>query len=221
MKRLALPLALAALAPATARADAADPQELANLERLHAESMETRRTLAHVVLVDGIVGVTGGALLMIPSSADLGFRFAGLHTLIFGAINTGVGLYALHGIAAEERRWNANSESRRTREGLARGKAHAAEDERRESVSHALNLGLDVAYAAIGGTAIVASQAGVEHPNRWLGAGIALCVQATVLVVVDVVGLSRSAEYHAGFVSPTLGGTVKAPEVGIAYSLQW
>ncbi len=91
--------------------------------------------------------------------------------------------------------------------GLVRARIHAALDERRESVAHAINLGLGCAYAGVGGTAILASRLGVDHPDRWLASGVAIGVQAAFLIGVDFIGVTRSAGFHRAFVeglAPTL-----------------
>lgn len=194
MRTSALALSLAGLATTgSARADSA-----AELEKLHSESIHTRRVLADAVLVDGVVGLAAGGALMIPSSADGAWRFAGINTAIFGTINTIIGIRALIGIGQEERSWQAIDRS--TPAGLLRARLRAAEDERRESVGHAINLGLDCGYIGIGAVAIVASRAGADRPNRWLASGVAIIVQSLFLVAIDWVGLAKSHAYHASFV---------------------
>lgn len=190
-------VAFAAFAP-SARAD-----DAAALEQVHDESLASRRLLADVVLGVGLGSIAAGAALMVPSGDDLAWRFAGVNTAVFGVIDTAVALYALHGIGGEERTWNASAAERRASpEGLAKARLHAAADERRESVGHAVNLGLDFGYLAVGIVMGAASQLGVDHPNRWLASGIAVGAESLPLVLVDVVGLGQSAKYHEGF----LGG---------------
>ena len=173
-----------------------------NLERLHRDTIRTRRLLADSVFIAGLGSIAGGGALIVPSGDDQAWRYAGLNTAIFGVVNTIVGLLALHGIAAEETAWESDDglAARRTPDGLARARIHAALDERRESVGHAVNLGLDGAYLGVAGTALVASQLGVDHPKRWLASGISIGVQALFLVGIDFIGLSRSQTYHRAFV---------------------
>jgi hypothetical protein len=206
-------------APAWAQSETTSPaipatSDVDALEVLHRDSIHTRRLLADSVLGAGLVSVAGGGALMIPSADDQAWRFAGVNTAIFGVVNTVVGLVALHGIANEERTWESDEarRARRTPSGLARAKIHAAEDERRESVGHAINLGLDCAYLGVAGTAVLASQLGVEHPNRWLASGAAIGFQALFLVGVDLIGLTRSRSYHHAFVETLM------PSFGIAPS---
>jgi hypothetical protein len=216
-----------------ASARPADAQALApsavsdaeNLERLHRDTIRTRRLLADSVFVAGLGSIAAGGALIVPSGDDQAWRYAGLNTAIFGVVNTIVGLLALHGIAVEETVWESDDglAARRTPEGLARARIHAALDERRESVGHAINLGLDGAYLGVAGTALVASQLGVDHPKRWLASGISIGVQALFLVGIDFIGLSRSQTYHRAFVeslmpsvsvTPTATGTETRIGVG-------
>lgn len=177
-------------------------EDVESLERLHRDAIHTRRLLADSVFVAGLVSMAGGAALIIPDADDRAWRFAGVNTVAFGVVNTVVGLLALRGIGVEERTWESDEAraARRTPEGLARAKIHAALDERRESVGHAINLGLDCAYLGVAGTAVLASQLGTDHSNRWLASGAAIGFQALFLVGVDYIGLASSRRYHRAFV---------------------
>lgn len=179
-----------------------DKRALDKLEGVRRESLETRRVLADSVLVAGLVSIVGGGALVFVQGNDQAWRFAGVNTAIFGLVNTAVGLRALHGIAGEQRTWESEEAraTRRTAEGLNRARIHAVIDERRESVGHAINLGLGGAYLGVGATAIVVSQVGVDHPNRWLASGVAIGIQAAFLLGVDFIGMTRSASYHRGLV---------------------
>lgn len=191
--------AVAQSAPAVALAD--DSLELAKIEQLHRDTIAARRELADAVLVDGLVGIVAGGALIAPEANDQAWRFAGINTAAFGVVNSIVAGIALLGIASEERSWESDAEraARRAPGGLDRARIHAVLDERRESVAQALNLGLDCAYLAAGGTAILASQLGVDHPNRWLASGTAIGVQSLVLVAIDLVGVTSSGRYHERF----------------------
>lgn len=177
-----------------------------SVERTHRDTIRTRRALADSVFVAGLASIAAGGALIVPSGDDQAWRFAGVNTAVFGVVNTIVGLLALHGIAAEEATWESDEglSARRTPEGLARARVHAALDERRESVGHAVNLGLDGAYLGVAGTSLVASQLGVDHPKRWVASGIAIGVQAVFLVGIDFIGLTRSQTYHRAFVESLL-----------------
>ncbi len=211
-------LGLAAMSslPAVAHAEEANVEEVQELERVHGQSITTRRALADTVLVAGLVSVAVGGVLIIPDAEDQAFRFAGLNTALFGAINTVVALVALRGIAKEEDSWTSSeaAAARRTPDGLRRARAHAASDEQRESASHAINLGLGAAYLAVAGTAILASRLGVDRPNYWLGSGIAIGAQALFLVGVDFIGLRRASHYHRVFVDGLVPGISVGPSEG-------
>ena len=159
---------------------------------------------------------------MVPNGEDLAFRFAGINTAIFGAINTFVALIALRGISQEEGEWESAPAraSRRTPDGLARARVHASLDERREATSHAINLGLGGGYLGIGTAAILASRLGVDHPNRWLGSGVAIGGQALFLLAIDYVGLRRAAHFHRVFLEglvPTIGALPSGSELHMSF----
>lgn len=214
-------LMLLRAAPASAQEEAVaaetvvpqtDP-EVSTFELDHLASMSTRRALADAVLVAGLVSLAAGGALTASDAEDQAYRFAGVNTAIFGVVNTIVSLLALHGIAKEEEGWDAPSAAaaRRTPGGLSRARVHAALDERREATSHAINLGLGAAYLAVAGTAILASRLGVDHPDRWLGSGVAVGVQALFLVGIDYVGLRRASRFHRVFVEGLAPGVAVAP----------
>lgn len=207
-------LLVLASSPAAKAEDVTSDAEVLEVERVHRESISTRRALADAVLVAGIGSAAGGAALMVPDAEDQAFRFAGINTAVFGAVNTVVALLALHGISREEDAWESPeaAAARRAPGGLARARVHAALDERREATSHAINLGLAAAYLGVAGTAVLASRLGVDHPNRWLGSGVAIGAQALFLVGVDYIGLRRASHYHRVF----LGGL--APSVSVVPS---
>ncbi len=204
MKKLYFALALVLLASSTALADVPSVTlegDAQRLERLHDDTIHTRRLLADTVLIDGIAGLVAGGVMVIPDANDEAWRFAGINTLIFGVVNTIVGAHALIGIRHEESTWETDAAhaARRTPDGLVAARIHAIDDERRESVGHAINLGLDFAYFGIGATAVIASQSGVSHPDRWLASGIAIGAQSLILMAVDAVGLLASGRYHTRF----------------------
>ncbi|MFO0675807.1 MAG: hypothetical protein U0169_04695 [Polyangiaceae bacterium] len=202
--------------PAPAEPPSSD--DLREVERLHAESQDRRRTLATAVLVGGATSVVGGALLMVPDGDDQAWRFAGFNTVIFGAIDAVIGGLSLRDVAKADEAWNAPAAAaaRRTRAGLSRTHAAALADARKESVAYAVNLGLDGAYLSVATMAVVVSRLGVSHPDRWFASGVAIGVQSLFLVAVDVVGITNAGRTHAGHVHalvpqvavvPTASGT--------------
>lgn len=204
-----------------ARAD--EPLEAAPrsaLASLRQESLETRRELQTSVLSTGIASVAIGVALVIPDDYDQGLRFAGLNTLAFGAVNTIVGGLALAGIA-EEAEWEA-SERPASADAQRAYQAHAVADESREAWGHGINLGLAGAYGAVGGMALAVSQLGVEHPNRWLGSGVAIVAQAAHLVVVDLVGtvMARDYEQRMRELSPAVAYDPQTEQTFVGASFQ-
>ena len=213
-------LTLSVAAPAAAQSISPNAvSEAEGVERLHRDTIRTRRLLADSVFVAGLVSIAGGGALIVPSGDDQAWRYAGVNTAVFGVVNTIVGLLALHGISAEEAAWESDEglAARRTPEGLARARIHASLDERRESVGHAINLGLDGAYLGVAGTALLASQLGVDHPKRWVASGVAIGIQALFLIGIDFTGLTRSQTYHRAFVEslmPTFSVTPATSATG-------
>jgi hypothetical protein len=197
----ALTFATTAVAQGAPPAAPADPPEVASIEQLHREAIAARRELADAVLVDGLVGIVSGGALIPLDANDQAWRFAGINTAAFGVVNSIVASIALLGIGREARTWESDAEraARRAPGGLDRARIHAVLDSRRESVAQALNLGLDCAYLAVGATAILASQLGVDHPNRWLASGTAIGVQSLILVAIDLVGVMGAGRYHERF----------------------
>lgn len=174
------------------------------LERVREDSLTMRESVAATIAIEGAASAVAGVVMMFPDDYDQAIRYAGINTAAFGAINVLVGSLALNGIAKERERWD---EAKRRGVSPERRLAHAIEDERRESVGHAINLGLAGAYAAVGGMAIGVSRAGVDHPDRWLASGIAISSQAVFLATVDLLGMAKSKGYHdelAGMVTPML-----------------
>jgi hypothetical protein len=177
------------------RIDRAAHNELVALRK---ESLDTRRQLQTSVLTSGIVSIVAGVAMAIPDDYDQGIRYAGFNTIGFGVINTIVGGVALAGIDKEETDWESGSVEPEpsTPEDYRRYRDHALSDESREAWGHGINLGLAGAYAAIGGMAIVVSQLDVDHPNRWLGSGIAIATQAVHLAAVDLIGSAKARDFE-------------------------
>jgi hypothetical protein len=209
-----------------ARASEDSSPEVVSLEQIYRETLDTRSRLADAVLVDGLVGIVGGGALIVPTANDQAWRFAGINTASFGVVNTIVAGIARLGISSEQRAWESDAEraARRTPAGLARARLHAALDEHRESVAQALNLGLDCAYLGVAGTAIVASQLGVDHPNRWLASGLAIGSQSLVLIAIDLIGVMKSGGYHLRFLEgfvPSLSVAASAGGMEARLGASW
>lgn len=201
----------------------ADEPDGAQLQELRQKSLETRRELQTSVFSSGIASIAIGVALSIPDDYDQGLRFAGLNTLGFGVVNTIVGGVALAGIA-EEAEWEA-SQAPQTEDDRRRYADRALADESREAWGHGINLGLAGAYAAVGGMALAVSQLNVDHPNRWLGSGIAILTQAAHLATVDMVGslMARDYERRMRALSPDVGydPNTASTFVGASYRSQF
>ncbi|MFO0549143.1 MAG: hypothetical protein U0271_12200 [Polyangiaceae bacterium] len=185
--------------PATTDAGppAPDPSEVARLAEIRRRSIAVRRSLNIGGLASGLISTAAGVAFMIPETPTNALRFAGLTTTIFGVIDTIVGAVALAGIERQEDEWEERrAPERTTGRGFREHVLHAMADERREALAHGINLGLAIAYAIGGGTAILASQLGVDQPQRWLASGISICGQAVMLVVLDALGTVDSSNRY-------------------------
>jgi hypothetical protein len=176
-----------------------DPQRVAELGRLRRESLAVRRSLSVGVVSAGLLSLIGGVVLVVPETDSQAMRVAGVNTLAFGVVNVVVGSVALAGIRAEEEEWEEERiEERKTESGFQRHLLHALGDERREAVSHGINLGLASAYGAAAITALLASQLGVDEPQRWRAAGVSIGAQALFLLVIDAIGtIDAGGQYRA------------------------
>lgn len=181
------PLPAAQAAPTPALLD-----ELAALEQLHAEAIADKKRLMYAVLGAGVVSLVGGGAMMIPDANDQAYRVAGGCAVVFGAIDAVIALTSLRGIARDARMWDGQRPGRGNAARLQQARARWLAAERSEGVAYSLNLGLDVAYLSSGLTAVLASQLGAEHPERWLAGGLSVSLQALFLVGIDVAGLLQS-----------------------------
>jgi len=177
----------------------AAPAEVAELGRLRRQSIATRRALSIGVVSAGIISLIGGVVLVVPETENGAARVAGVNTLAFGGVNVVVGAIALAGIRSEEAEWEEDrAAERETKRGLQRHIMHALADERREEVSHGINLGLGIAYAGAAIATTFASQFGVEHPQRWLASGVSIGAQAIFLIAIDAIGtVDASSQYKS------------------------
>jgi hypothetical protein len=177
-----------------ARSARADEWPLdAELWRLHRVEQRLNWTL----VIDGAVSMVAGAGLCVPSASDQAYRVAGGTSLAFGVLNFGFGVAGVIAGLREARTIAAESGARLA--DSERAKRRLLEKTRSQSLVYAVNLGLDVGYALAGLTAILASQLGVDHPDRWLAGGIATVVQALPVMAVDLTGVlaTRRAQLRA------------------------
>ncbi|MFN3596759.1 MAG: DUF6992 family protein [Rubricoccaceae bacterium] len=119
----------------------------------------------------GATNAASGLLLWALSDAetDPGRRGFAMQTAAWGAVNTGIAAAGLlRGPGETTGEWAA---------------AHASENGYADVLL--VNLGLNVGYAAVGGTLIAAAGRGVPNPDAWRGHGAALVVQGAGLFVLD------------------------------------
>ena len=119
----------------------------------------------------GLANAVGGAALVLASdrSADPGPWAFGLQSGAWGAINVGIAAVGLaSGPGDVTADWAA---------------AFAAENGYADVLL--VNLGLNVGYAAVGGTLLAVAGRGVSTPAAWRGHGAALVLQGAGLFVLD------------------------------------
>lgn len=134
----------------------------------------------------GAANAAGGLLLLALSDgeANPGRRGFAMQTAAWGAINTGIAAVGLlRGPGETTDVW---------------ADAHASENGYADVLL--VNLGLNVGYAAVGGTLIAAASQGVPNPDAWRGHGAALIVQGAGLFVLDGIAYLASRRRMDGLV---------------------
>ena len=119
----------------------------------------------------GLANVVGGAALVLASdrSAQPGLWAFGLQSGAWGVVNVGIAAVGLAtGLGDVSTDWAG---------------AFTAENGYADVLL--LNLGLNVGYAAVGGTLMAVAGRGVSTPAAWRGHGAALVLQGTGLFVLD------------------------------------
>ena len=81
------------------------------------------------------------------------------------------------------------------------------------------NLGLNVAYSAVGGTLLAAGYRGVDAAARWRGFGSALILQGVGLFVLDGIAFVASRTRLSSLLDATAALSFHATPTGIALSL--
>lgn len=119
----------------------------------------------------GLANAVGGAALVLASdrSEQPGRWAFGLQSGAWGAVNVGIAAVGLvSGTGDVTAEWAA---------------AFASENGYADVLL--LNLGLNVGYAAVGGTLLAVAGRGVPTPSAWRGHGAALVLQGAGLFVLD------------------------------------
>lgn len=83
------------------------------------------------------------------------------------------------------------------------------------------NLGLNVAYAAVGGTMLGAGYRGVTNAGRWRGFGSALILQGAGLLVLDGVAFLASRTRLGDLLTETAAVSLHAAPSRVALTLQF
>lgn len=82
------------------------------------------------------------------------------------------------------------------------------------------NLGLNVAYSAVGGTMLAAGYNGVGNEQRWRGFGASLILQGVGLLVLDGIAFWASRARLSSLFDAGLQLSVQAAPTGVALTLQ-
>ena len=201
MRALVVALALSAFAP-TAAAEgppALDPAFQRALDDFDAAEARTTRLelrTMDVLLAGGIVSTLTGVGLMTTDRYDQGLRIAGGLSAGFGVVDVILGGIAIPSIVRAQRRFAADRRARATPAGLFEAQRRAAADQHGDATLFAINLGLDGGYVLAGLAAVLASQLGVDHPDRWLAGGLAAVIQGVFLAGVDAAGMTIANRRH-------------------------
>lgn len=203
MRRRPQPLAvlLATALPALAAAEPVVPDpRVETLERLHDEAARDERRLMQGLLGGALVSAGAGAALLTRDGDDQAFRVAGGVTLGIAALETAVAAMILLQNGREQARWDAaQGERRASAAGFEGGVRHCLSEFARKKRGYRLMIGVDSAIILAGGAAAAVSQAGVEHGNRWLAAGLSVMLQGALLLVVDATGFVQSRRAEGAF----------------------
>ncbi len=83
------------------------------------------------------------------------------------------------------------------------------------------NLGLNVAYSAVGGTMLAAGYRGIDAAARWRGFGSALILQGVGLFVLDGIALLASRARLSSLLDATAALSVHVAPTGAALSVSF
>lgn len=207
---LLLPLPAASAEEPSAAAPPTD--ELARgwerLDAQHAAAQEDERRLMWGLVGASLASTAAGAGLMVTDAYDQGLRIAGAVTVGFALIDIALAAPALAGQSSARAAWKAKTAGREAG-GLVllrRAQGDFARDQGQLAWVFALNLGLDAGYIMAGAAGAAAAAFGVDHPERWLGGGLAAVAQGLILVAIDSVGFLR-ARGHQGAALEAIAGT--------------
>jgi sulfite exporter TauE/SafE len=83
------------------------------------------------------------------------------------------------------------------------------------------NLGLNVAYSAVGGTMLGAGYQGISNAGRWRGFGTALIVQGAGLLVLDGIAFFAARSRLADLLGPGTDLALRVRPSQVALTLQF
>ncbi len=149
----------------------------------------------------GLANAVGGAALALASdrSADAGRWAFGVQSGAWGVVNVGIAVVGLVGGPGEVTgEWAL---------------ALAAENGYADVLL--VNLGLNVGYAAVGGTLLAVAGRGVPNPAAWRGHGAALVLQGAGLFVLDGVAVLATRGRLGALVDLASRATVSASGTGV------
>ena len=202
---LAAALLVLMLGPSSGYAQEA-PSESARV--LSADLHEAQRAHLWRVAAWGGANVLGGLALMGASTRG-GSSSARWH---FGAMSSGWGVVnvgiATAGLLA-------------TPDAPLTDPAAALSAERQFHDILLLNLGLNVGYAAVGGTMLAAGYRGIDRAARWRGFGSSLILQGAGLLALDGVAFIASRTRLASLLDTTAQVSVQAAPNTIALTLHF
>ena len=199
MPRLGSPLLVVALLAAAAHA-----QPLAQAAEVGALSAALRADQdAHLRRVGawGLANAVGGAVLVLASSRSErpGHWAFGVQSAAWGVVNVGIAAVGLAGGGEATADWAA---------------AITAENGYADVLL--VNLGLNVGYAAVGGTLLAVAGRGVPTPAAWRGHGAALVVQGLGLLVLDGVAYLGTRARLGALVDLAAGTSLAVTEAGVS-----
>ncbi len=84
-----------------------------------------------------------------------------------------------------------------------------------------LNLGLNVAYSAVGATMLGASHYGVDNVGRWRGFGTSLILQGAGLLVLDGIAFWASRGRLASLLDAGVQLSMRPAPTGLALTFQF
>ena len=206
-------------------APAPEPARVEALERLHDEGFSDERRIMQGLVGGALVSAGAGIALLTRDGDDHAFQVAGGVTLGIAALETAVGAMVLIQNGREQRGWDAARDERRSSiAGYERGVKHCIGEFGRKMRGYRLMLGVDSTIIVAGAASALVSQFGVDHPNRWLAAGLSVALQGVLLLIVDTTGFVQSRRAERSFTEmlrPTASvivgdGNQVAATVGVA-----